>query len=235
MNRLVTACIVGALASLSLGSLACSPVAVGDPCTPEQEFAKNSGAANPDDLTIDVNSVQCETRVCLSLYFQGRITCPYGNGAAISQTGACAQVGEQRGYYTIDGQKGGTLCCPVPGDPAQTPIANPVPAQCSGRGPGDSVYCSCRCDIPDPGSIPGITEEEKNELDKSKVQLCDCPSGYACVPLCDQTHGNCSIVPKGKWGSYCVKDNNKGTGVARAADPSGQASSLCGLGVTPPS
>src|SRR5262249_24141017 len=197
MNRLVTACIVGALASLSLGSVACSPVAVGDPCTPEQEFAVNTGGANPDDLTIDVNSVQCETRVCLSLYFQGRVTCPFGNNAALSQTGTCSQVGDHRNWYTLDGTASGQLCCPVPGDAEQTPIRSPVSAQCGKRQVGDSVYCSCRCDIPDPNSIPGITDQEKNELDKSKVQLCDCPSGYACVPLCDQTHGNCSIVPKG--------------------------------------
>ena len=50
----------------------------------------------------------------------------------------------------------------------------------------------------------------------------------------DQTHGNCSIVPKGKWGSYCVKDNANGTGVARAQDPSAQAAVLCGAGLPAP-
>lgn len=231
MNRLVTACIIGAFASVAFG---CSPIAVGDPCTPESEFGPTSGAANPDDLTIDVNSVQCETRVCLSHYFKGRVTCPYGNNNANNQTGKCAQVGEQRGYYTLDGAAGGTKCCPVPGDVDQKPIPNPVPAQCSGRPVADAVYCTCRCDIPDPNSIPGITADERNQLDKTKVQLCDCPSGFVCKPLCDQTHGACSIVPKGKWGSYCVRDNKNGKGVADAKDPAAEAANLCGSDLPDP-
>jgi len=96
----------------------------------------------------------------------------------------------------------------------------------------DSVYCSCRCDIPDPSTVPGITDQEKNELDKSKVQLCDCPSGFKCVPLCDQTHGNCSIVPKGKWGSYCVRDNANGAGL-NAQDPATDAIAKCGSDLVP--
>jgi len=232
MNRLVAACVFGAFALVAASNVACSPIAVGDPCTPEQEFSVTSGAANPDDLTIDVNSVQCETRVCLSHYFKGRVTCPYGNANTQKQTGDCLQLGDHRNVYRIGGTADGAKCCPVPG--TTTPIQFAVPPQCSGRPVTDSVYCSCRCDIPDPGTIAGITPAEANELDKSKVQLCECPSGYKCKPLCDQTHGNCSIVPKGKWGSYCVRDNPNGVGVADSTDPASVAASKCGSDVQEP-
>lgn len=230
MKRLVFVCIAGVLGSFSFG---CSPVAVGDPCTPEGEFSNTSGAANPTDLTIDVNSVQCETRVCLQHYFSGRVSCPFGNGNVAGQTGKCRQVGDRRGWYTIDGSSTGKLCCPVPGDPAETPIKNPVPAQCSSRPAAESVYCSCRCDIPDPSTIPGATDDDRKALDRNNVQLCKCPTGYACKPLCDATNGNCSIVPKGKWGSYCVKDGKNGSGYD-PNDVSG-AAVKCGQPLPPPS
>ncbi len=219
MNRLVAALITGVLGSVAFG---CSPVAVGDPCIPESEFqTKGGGASNPDDLTIDVNSVQCETRVCLQHYFKGRVSCPYGNGAnALKQVGKkCIQVSaDKRNYFTIDGAPGGELCCPIIGDLDQQPITNPVPAQCTGRQAKDAVYCSCRCDVPnDP------------DIDRAQVQLCKCPSGFSCQPLCDATHGNCGVVPKGKWGSYCVKDGKLGASFAPE-----QADAVCGADLSPP-
>jgi hypothetical protein len=193
MNRVVAACIVGILGSLSF---ACSPPAVGDPCTPEREFASDLGGANASDLSIDVNSVQCETRVCLQHYFQGRVSCPYGNDNATGQTGQCRQVGDRRGLYRIGGTADGALCCPILGDKEEKPIKAPVSAQCTKRDAHEAVYCSCRCDVPD-----------DPEIDKSLVQLCECPSGFTCKPLCGKE--NCGLVPKGKWGSYCVRDQWK--------------------------
>jgi hypothetical protein len=222
MNRLVVACsltaVIGALAFHANG---CAPVNVGDPCIPEAEFNPASGAAVPNDLSIDVNSVQCETRVCLIHYFKGRVSCPFGNGnrggqASLGQK--CQQVGEKRGYFTLGGASGGTLCCPVLGDLDEKPINLAVEAQCKGRQAKDAVYCSCRCDVPD-----------DPEIDKAQVQLCKCPSGYACVPLCDQKHGNCGVVPKGKWGSYCVKEGKLGS----TYDPEKSAEVLCGGDLTP--
>jgi hypothetical protein len=221
MNRLVVACsltaVVGALA------FGCSPVNVGDPCVPEAEFNTASGAAVPSDLGIDVNSVQCETRVCLIHYFKGRVSCPYGNGLKGGQATAgakCRQVGDKRNYFTINGENGGALCCPQLGDIDEKPINLPVEAQCKSRPAKDAVYCSCRCDVPD-----------DPEIDKNQVQLCKCPSGYACVPLCDQKHGNCGVVPKGKWGSYCVKEGKNGS----QYNPEADETTKCGGALTPPS
>jgi hypothetical protein len=152
-----------------------------------------SGGAIDSDLTIDDGSAQCATAVCLVHYFQGRVDCPYGNGNVGGQTGTCTEVPGRPHLYTLDGTAAGTICCPQPGG-GGTPIALPVEGQCSGRGAKDAVYCSCRCDVPDDPAI-----------DRSKIHLCTCADGFACVPLCDAKHGNCGIVPKSKWGSYCVK------------------------------
>lgn len=215
MNRLVAACclaVVGVFGALGTG---CAVSGVGDPCIPEREFNKDFGQLTLDELVIDVNSVQCETRVCLAHYFRGRVSCPFGNGGRGGQQteGAkCRAVEGHRGLYTLEGTKEGTLCCPVLGDVAEKPTNLPVDAQCSERQPKDAVYCSCRCDVPnDP------------DIDRSKVTLCECPEGYACKPLCNQTTGNCSLVPKGKWGSYCVRDDKKGVGFNPA-----QAEAACG-------
>jgi len=208
MNRLVAACFIGVFGALGMG---CAVTGVGDPCIPEDEFNPTYGQSVADDLVIDVNSVQCETRVCLRHYFRGRVSCPFGNGAIGGQTGKCQAVEKKRGLYTLDGTQNGTLCCPILGDVEEKAVTRPVDAQCNERKANDSVYCSCRCDVPD-----------DPDIDREKVTLCKCPTGFTCKPLCDRTHGNCSLVPKGKWGSYCVKDGPNGSGFNEQ-----QADSVC--------
>lgn len=218
MNRLVAACLIGVFGALGAG---CAVTGVGDPCTPEDEFNPTYGQSVPEDLVIDVNSVQCETRVCLRHYFRGRVSCPFGNGGVAGQAGdgaaTCSAVPGKRGLYTLNGTASGTLCCPILGDISQKPVNRPVDAQCTERQAKDSVYCSCRCDVP---SDP--------DIDREKVTLCECPTGFSCKPLCDQNNGNCSLVPKGKWGSYCVKDGPSGAGF----NPQ-QADSVCRTDLKP--
>ena len=199
-------------AALASSLLACAPSGLGDPCTPEKEYSATSGASQAAELSVDVNSTQCDTRVCLSHYFSGRVTCPYGNGMVFHQQGKCRQVGDRRGYFTLDGVAGGTVCCPIPGDLDEAPITLPVPAQCSKRPAKDAVYCSCRCDVPD-----------DPELDRSQLSLCKCSSGFSCVPLFDR-HNAPNV--KGRWGSYCVKDDQK------SFDPDKQTEA-CGALLTP--
>lgn len=216
MNRLLAACVIGVFGALGMG---CAVTGVGDPCTPEDEFNPKFGQSVVEDLVIDVNSVQCETRVCLRHYFRGRVTCPYGNakrGQAV-EGAVCKQVPNKRGLYTLDGTATGELCCPVLGDISQKPVNETVNAQCVERQAKDSVYCSCRCDVPD-----------DPDIDRSKVSLCSCPTGFSCKPLCDQRNGNCSLVPKGKWGSYCVKDGAAGSGFNPA-----QAEATCRTDLKP--
>lgn len=200
MNRLLAACVIGVLGSLSFG---CAVTGVGDPCTPEDEFNPKFSQSVAEDLVIDVNSVQCETRVCLRHYFRGRVTCPFGNkdrGQQAAAGNTCKAVTSKRGLYTLTGTADGELCCPVLGDISQKPVNEKVDPQCVERQAKDAVYCSCRCNVPD-----------DPDIDRSKVTLCSCPSGFVCKELCDQKNGNCSLVPKGKWGSYCVKEGRAGS------------------------
>ena len=224
MKRHVAAAAIffGMVGSLQIG---CSSSGVGDPCTPESEFDVGGGGANVTDLSVDLNSTQCDTRVCLQHYFQGRVTCPFGNGQATGQATPGAQclpvdANQYPGLYTLDGTVSGTLCCPVVGgvmDDAgqvqQTPINKPVEAQCSGRTVSDSVYCTCRCDVP-------------STVDKSTVNLCTCPSDFVCLPLFTNP-----ALPLGKQGSYCVRKSQS----SLTADASEQTiTGACGADKTRP-
>ncbi|MFI5298897.1 MAG: hypothetical protein ACHREM_12435 [Polyangiales bacterium] len=242
MNRVWIALAFAVVGSSAAG---CSPSAVGDPCTPEGEFVVTSTGADPTVFRVDLNSVQCETRVCMSHYFRGRVSCPYGNDqpgvtdATSTTIGACLEVPNYRGFFTKDGTTAGKLCCPVlgvdpnfPGDSTQSPaepagntILRAVPAQCADRQASDAVYCTCRCDVP---SVDPTDPSNPNKaVDKSQLSLCACPNGFQCVNLCDNTHGNCSTLPFGKWGSYCVK------AASASYDDSSKVTSVCS-DVSPP-
>lgn len=188
MKRHVAAAAIffGVVGSSQIG---CASTGVGDPCTPESEFDTNGGGAVLSDLGIDLNSTQCDTRVCLQHYFQGRITCPFGNKAGGQATAGatCLPVSGMPGLYTLTGAYPGELCCPVVGDASQKPINKPVAPECAGRAPTDAVYCTCRCDVP-----AGV--------DKSQVKLCTCDKGFQCVPLFTNP-----ALPIGRQGSYCVR------------------------------
>jgi hypothetical protein len=210
MNRVWIALAMAVVGSTALG---CSPSTVGDPCTPEAEFVLNSAGSEPSVFRVDLNSVQCDTRVCMTHYFRGRVSCPYGNASDATgrAAGACYEVPGYRGLFTNTGDPSGALCCPKlgvptggePDSPDGNTLAATVPAQCSKRTAQDAVYCTCRCDVPS-------QDASGNPIDKSQISLCSCPSGFSCVNLCDEQHGNCSTLPVGKWGSYCVKDASKG-------------------------
>lgn len=105
----------------SIAAFGCESGGVGDPCTPEDEYAATFAGYAVTEVNVESKSFQCETRVCLSAYFGGRVSCPYGGPAPAS--------------------------CSVPG--TDTPITVDVKPQYVERRPKDAVYCSCRCDGPD--------------------------------------------------------------------------------------
>lgn len=193
-----------------LGDDRSAPTGIGDPCTPEAEYAPGGGGAVVTDRSVDLSSTSCDSRVCLSLYFQGRVTCPYGNGGHAGQAGPCLAVAAHPGLYTLDGTREGEPCCPVAGDPQQTTVQLPVRAQCSGRAASDAVFCSCRCDVP-----AGV--------DRSTVRLCACPDGFSCAPVFDDP-----ALPLAGRGSYCVRDGAKGADLVAADDVEVAVTKACG-------
>lgn len=169
---------------LGLGPLACEPGGVGDPCTPEDEYQTTFGGYDESEVNVESRSFQCETRVCLVNHFRGRVSCPYGQTEA-----DLALPGDDPKRCRIPGTSGK--------DPAdQVTVA--VPAQLvtrtaaaspehGGEGVQDSVYCSCRCDGPDPNA-----------------RYCECPSGFTCTKLIDDLGlGSAQLA-----GSYCIKDGS---------------------------
>lgn len=162
-----------AAAALGLASMACESGGVGDPCIPEDEYQTDFSGYSVDEVNIESRSFQCETRICLVNHFRGRVSCPYGQTENDINTKA-GDSGER---------------CRVPGTDGSNPndvITVPVEPQYYDRQAKDAVYCSCRCDGPDPNA-----------------RYCDCPEGYECEPLVDELP-----LPGGQLaGDYCVRKN----------------------------
>jgi hypothetical protein len=160
--------------ALFLGALSggCQSGGVGDPCTPEDEYQLYFSGYAFTEVNIESKSFQCETRLCLVNHFQGRVSCPYGQTAA-----QAASPPSSATEYQL---------CHIPGtSDSGSRILVAVEHQLAKRRATDSVYCSCRCDGPDPNA-----------------RYCKCPTGFQCTPL---------IAPNNRLGqaelsgSYCVK------------------------------
>lgn len=133
----------------------CQTSGVGEPCIPQ---AIPAGGFQTNDIVIETTSVMCRTRVCLVYKFQGDPT----QEVLPDGTNTCDPFYDDAGVL-VDGGIDEATC------KAREFIR-------------DHVYCSCRCDSPDP-SVP----------------LCNCPGGFTCTAL--QEGGG-----SGLEGSYCVRD-----------------------------
>jgi hypothetical protein len=168
------AALAGCVLALVAG-VGCQSGGVGDPCTPEDEFFDNFSGFSVGEVNVESRSFQCETRVCLVNKFQGRVSCPYGtNGVPVDPT-AVPTVGHN-------------LPCEVPQFGGYVTV--PVEAQLAARSPDQAVYCSCRCDGPDPNA-----------------RYCECPSGFECTEIVssrsNQDTGQAQLA-----GSYCVRSGS---------------------------
>lgn len=180
--------LVVAVTGISLSFVAgCEPGGVGDPCVPEEEYSATFSGFALTEVNVESRSFSCETRLCLVNHFQGRVSCPSGQPDPASASPA-------------------ENVCRIPGsDDAVETAVEPWDLD---RTPERAVYCSCRCDGPDPNA-----------------NYCECPSGYVCREL----------VPafrRGKQrqleGSYCVKsgtefDLRQVGGPTCATDPDAEA------------
>jgi len=163
--------------ALILGALSggCQSGGVGDPCTPEDEYQQFFSGYAFTEVNIESKSFQCETRVCLVNHFQGRVSCPYG------QTLAQAMSAPGPNEYQL---------CHIPGTTGQANrIQVAVEHQLNDRPPTRSVYCSCRCDGPDPNA-----------------RYCKCPTGFQCTQLLTP---NSRLGAAELSGSYCIKNGSE--------------------------
>jgi hypothetical protein len=159
--------LVWALSSTAL-LCGCEAGGVGDPCVPEVEYARDFPGFDVREANVESNSFSCETRLCLVNHFQGRVSCPYGQDEKDLRSDPSAPE----------------RCRTAGANPEAVTV--PVEAWDLDRTPERTVYCSCRCDGPDPGA-----------------RYCDCPDGYQCTPLVPAVGRR-----EGLAGSYCVR---KGT------------------------
>lgn len=122
---------------------------IGAPCVPyEETVATFSG--NGLGLSVYLDSPACGGDICLSYYFQGRVTCPYGQ--TDEEVAALPATASAR--------------CRLPdasGNMTQQPVTASVPPQLVARRPETSVYCSCACSGTD-----------------SSQKYCTCPTNMRC-------------------------------------------------------
>jgi hypothetical protein len=135
----------------------CPADGIGDPCVPEDEYSPTFSGFALTEVSTESRSFSCQSRLCLVNRFQGRVSCPYG-------------------------QPAGAGGCTLPG--SADPVSVAVAPQLLDRRTEDAVYCSCRCDGPEPNA-----------------RYCECPEGFRCSPVVPELSLGRAQLP----GSYCVR------------------------------
>jgi hypothetical protein len=179
------------------GALGCESGGVGAPCIPEDEYKQSFSGFAVEEVNVESRSFQCETRVCIVNHFQGRVSCPYGqadpegspNNPGPADRARCRVPGGD-GTTCVALPEGNVADCnPLDPTPANAfnvdMITAPVEPQLIFRNAADTVYCSCRCEGPDPNA-----------------RYCECPSGFECQELVREI----GVPGRGQLvGSYCIK------------------------------
>lgn len=90
MTRSILSGLLAVVSVTAIAALpaACSSGGIGDPCTPEDEYRPDFAGFTLTQENIESRSFQCDSRICLVNFFQGRVSCPLGQGDA--QIQACA-------------------------------------------------------------------------------------------------------------------------------------------------
>jgi hypothetical protein len=141
---------------LGLSYASTVPGALGAACIPSEEYSTDFSGFSVKEISLSPND-QCQSNLCLVNKFQGRVTCPLGQ-----------REGRYSECFTAEGVSN---------------VGVDVSPQLVARRPENSVYCSCRCDGPDP-----------------TADYCACGEGFECAELVPTS------VPgqEASVGSYCV-------------------------------
>ena len=113
----------------SSDSKAAPPKSLGAPCVSSSEDDPAYSGHSAVEVAIELDTPDCGGggAVCLMDHFQGRVSCPYGQG--------------------VEGKSAPTDECYLPHSDERVAVA--VKPQLIHRQPDKAVYCSCRCAGPD--------------------------------------------------------------------------------------
>lgn len=129
--------------STAMGGADGGSVRIGNPCTPDLEQSPTFSAFGLNETWVESSmGAPSGSAVCLAYHFQGRISCPYGQGLGDARNPQCA---------TPDGAL-------VTG-PAEDPSGAPVLPQCLDRRADAVVVWSCRC-----ANARGKTDDEQHTV-----------------------------------------------------------------------
>ncbi len=176
----------GLVATISLASfiLGCPSTGVGDRCTPEDEYRAGFAGFVPTEVDIESRSFQCQTRICLVNYYQGRTTCPGGQPAPT----LCNSMQEGDGLE----------CAAVPtanppteskGTCTEADVTSPVGGPCvvmvrSGSDCVASTQPTVEVDgqvVLGPDAL--LPRSDPNNTSYTACQDQNCPADYSCNPL----------------------------------------------------
>jgi hypothetical protein len=113
----------GGVAASATGTT--GPAVVGAACTPLFESSATFAGFSAREVSVDQGNTACGDMVCLINHFQGRVSCPYGQGPDTANP-----------------------CTTPSGAIVTPPNGEVVPAECADRSAKRAVYCSCRCANP---------------------------------------------------------------------------------------
>jgi hypothetical protein len=138
-------------------------------------------------------------------HFQGRVSCPYGQGWDAKALKPTTNAPATATCFTPG--IGTAVTGPVTTSGAEVdPAAGAtVKGQCTDRTADKTVYCSCRC-----ADINGT---------QNNGTFCNCPDGFACTQLVSSLS---AMTDQGLTGAYCIK-----TGTAFGTTATGSGVSAC--------
>lgn len=185
----------------ALALVGCPGGGVGDPCVPEEEYLENFAGFKLTEENIESRSFQCQTRICLVNHFQGRVSCPFGQGPPVGCDinmpvcdTASGETCKEAGVLISDCDP--TECTESGADPNNCnngAMGNPA---CGGRRcDQDGRYCHCSA-----GDCPvGYTCDVTNDRNLCATHVCSVdasPNNGRCyvpgtndpvaVPVCSQ-------------------------------------------------
>jgi len=108
-------------------------LALGSPCVPELESDPTINGFGVTEVAVNTGSPSCDSGLCLMNHFQGRVTCPFGQGEADNTADQACFVPYSDELVTV----------PVLAQKSQRTAKKTATCSCRCDGPGDGPFCTC--------------------------------------------------------------------------------------------